>query len=89
MGFYCGYLLGLRWSDWGPAADRTDYDIRIYDDANLTVLEGSGLDEQQNGAPPLEHPIPDCDGGITDVDYPHDLIASRPDQEQPGTCSSS
>ncbi len=69
MGFYCGYLLGLRWSDWGPAADRTDYDIRIYDDANLTVLEGSGLDEQQNGAPPLEHPIPDCDGGITDVDY--------------------
>ena len=34
----CGFVLGLRWNDWG--SDRTDYDIRIYDDPGQFILKG-------------------------------------------------
>jgi hypothetical protein len=72
QGFYCGFSMGMRWSDWGAAASRTDYDLYVYDDANLTVLDWSSTDNQQTGAPPLEHisnTTGTCDGGTSDVDF--------------------
>ena len=63
----CGFVLGLRWNDWG--LDRTDYDIRIYDDPGQLILKGMGEDDQPGGAPPLEHPNPSSCGGPSDFDY--------------------
>ena len=34
------FINGLRWSDWG--ANRTDYDLYLYDDPAATVLLSSG-----------------------------------------------
>src|SRR5439155_8533066 len=54
MGFFCGFINGLRWNDWG--SNKTDYDAYVYDDPNLTVLESkSELDQSQPGVDPLEH----------------------------------
>ncbi len=61
MRFSCGYVLGLRWSDW--AANRTDYDAYVFD----TVADAQNFSPQNNtaeyiadanqatGAAPLEH----------------------------------
>jgi subtilase family protein len=69
MGFYCGFMNGLRWSDWG--ASRTDYDLFVYDTLADAQTGGAGPeavsdDNQPGGAPPLEHVL--CDGR-DDVDY--------------------
>jgi Subtilase family len=53
LGFYCGFPLGVRWSDW--ALLRTDYDIYVYDDPGLTVLDAKGENDQPGGAPPIEY----------------------------------
>jgi hypothetical protein len=75
FGFYCGFALGVRWSDWGLL--RTDYDIYVYDDPNLTILQAKGENDQPGGAPPIEHfmnPMDPtkrantCDAG-NDVDF--------------------
>jgi Subtilase family len=68
MGMYCGFTLGLRWSDWGPAPTRTDYDLYIYDDPGATVLEAQSLNNQPGGALPLEHVDHTCDAAA-DVDF--------------------
>jgi hypothetical protein len=81
MGFYCAFVNGLRWSDWGAA--RTDYDIYVYDDPSLTILEAFSEDNQPGGAPPLEHLNNkglSCDGQ-GDVDY----VAIRMDSAGSGT----
>lgn len=49
---YCGFLNGLRWNDWG--ANRTDYDVYIFDDEDSLSPKVSGVDFQTLGAPPLE-----------------------------------
>jgi hypothetical protein len=58
LGLVCtGGGFGLRWSDWGTAADRTNYDVFIYDTivgGTLTGLLASGTANQQTGAPPIE-----------------------------------
>jgi hypothetical protein len=65
LGMLCGFVNGLRWSDWG--ASRTDYDLWVYDDAALTVLKAKSEDNQATGALPLEHVALTC--GVSDVDY--------------------
>lgn len=54
---YCGYLLGLRWSDWGP--NPTDYDLYISDYNATTRGNGakkllSGTVQPAGGGSPLE-----------------------------------
>ena len=72
MGFLCGFILGLRWDDWGN--NRTDYDLYVYDDPN--DFPGSpirsSVDDQQAGADPIENTgdavTLGCSGG-GDADY--------------------
>jgi hypothetical protein len=66
LGIYCGFVNGLRWSDWGTG--RTDYDLYVFDDAAQTVLKAKSEDRQAAGALPLEHVAPTC-SSETDVDY--------------------
>jgi hypothetical protein len=84
QGFYCGFTMGLRWSDWGPAAGRTDYDLYVYDDPNFTVLEWSSTDRQQTGAPPLEH-ISNSTAGICDFVGDVDFFAIQRQNAGSGT----
>jgi hypothetical protein len=53
LGFLCGFIQGLRWSDW-QATGRTDYDLYIVD-SGANVLATS-LNDQTAGAPPIEVP---------------------------------
>jgi hypothetical protein len=53
LGFDCTYLNGLRWSDWG--SNRTDYDVYVFDDPGLQVLEKRFFDNQSEGYPPIEN----------------------------------
>lgn len=48
------YVNGMRWSDWG-SPDPTDFDVRIWADAERTSLLVSGADRQAAGVPPLEN----------------------------------
>lgn len=50
LGFYCGFLNGLRWSDWG--ANRTNYDLYFYNNAGTFI--GQSNSNQAAGALPLE-----------------------------------
>ena len=50
--FTCGFMSGLRWSDWAPTG-RTDYDVFVYEDPNTTIV-GQATADQGGGAPPLE-----------------------------------
>jgi len=65
--FFCSYILGLRWNDWG--ANRTDYDLYIFDEPADFPTSPSfvSLDDQSNGADPLESTF--CNGGDAEVDY--------------------
>jgi hypothetical protein len=60
IGFTCGFINGVRWNDWG--AGRTDYDIYVYDEADLSLESflASSENDQTSGAPPLEHPSYTC-----------------------------
>jgi hypothetical protein len=49
--FTCGYLFGLRWSDWLPTG-RTDYDVYIEDTPNGTITGQATAD--QTTQDPLE-----------------------------------
>lgn len=51
LAVYCGYLLGLRWSDWG--ATRTDYDLWVADYRTSTNSYGTlkVLSNAVQGAP--------------------------------------
>ncbi len=49
----CLDVLGLRWSDWGAAASRTNYDVYIYEGDTLAYPLG-GAPDQRAGAPPIE-----------------------------------
>jgi hypothetical protein len=63
LGFYCGFVNGFRWSDWG--ASKTDYDIYIYGDAALTQLESYSIRNQATpGVDPIEYAgcVNDADG---------------------------
>ena len=79
MGFYCGFALGVRWSDWGTL--RTDYDIYVYDDPSLTVLEAKGENNQPGGAPPIEYFMdpanPSLRAGTCDSDNDVDFMAIK------------
>ena len=68
----CGFLNGLRWSDWGAA--RTDYDAFVFDDPAAAVEKIRSEDNQPAGAPPLEHlnAKPNASyrcGNSPDIDY--------------------
>ncbi len=68
MEFVCGFLLGMRWDDWGPGI-ATDYDLWIYDTPTATTPEVRGNNIQADPEhPPLEHVATSCDGS-NDRDY--------------------
>lgn len=52
----CVDILGFRWSDWGAAATRTDYDVYVYEDGVRSYPDHTGNypPNQQSGAPPIE-----------------------------------
>ncbi len=57
MGVYCGWLTGVRWSDWG--ATKTDYDLYISDyrassGSNGGKVLASAFNQGTGGAAPLE-----------------------------------
>jgi hypothetical protein len=61
----CYFVNGLRWGDWG--SNRTDYDLAVWEDAALSTLKASSVDDQTAGALPLEHVNLTC--GTNDIDY--------------------
>jgi Ca2+-binding RTX toxin-like protein len=68
--FYCSYILGLRWDDWG--GNRTDYDLYIYDEPEDFPDNpiAASVDEQQSGADPLEgFEWGGCSPGGDGIDY--------------------
>ena len=67
--FTCGFLLGMRWDDWGNGVVPTDYDIYIYDTATAAETESQGVDFQETeDDEPLEQINTVCTG-TNDVDY--------------------
>ena len=46
------FINGLRWSDWG--ANRTNYDLYLFENATGSVLKSVGTSDQTAGALPLE-----------------------------------
>ena len=71
----CGFVNGLRWSDWGEAG-ATDYDVYVFDEVDdlydPTRARAYGEDDQAGGAPPVEHlymQLPNCADGEFDLDY--------------------
>ena len=57
------FINGLRWSDWG--ANRTNYDLYLYDDPTGLTLLSSGTSNQAAGALPIEI----VTGSCTSTDY--------------------
>ena len=57
------FINGLRWSDWG--ANRTNYDLFLYDNPADTVPMSSGTSNQTAGALPIEVVTGNC----TNTDY--------------------
>jgi len=51
LGLGCGFINGFRWSDWG--ANKTDYDIFLYDETMTLVSQG--ISDQTAGADPIEY----------------------------------
>jgi len=69
--FYCGFLNGLRWNDWG--LDPTDYDVYIFDTpggVNTFTPKYTSLNDQGGGFDPLEivDDGPACNGA-SDLDH--------------------
>ena len=66
----CGsFVNGFRWNDWGPAANRTNYDVFIYDTtASYPTAMASFTANQQTGANPIEIPQYTCNNADP-VDY--------------------
>ncbi|HEY4190507.1 MAG TPA: Ig-like domain-containing protein [Candidatus Limnocylindrales bacterium] len=52
------FINGLRWSDWG--ANRTNYDLYLFDDPAGTTQLSSGTNNQTGGALPLEYVTSTC-----------------------------
>jgi hypothetical protein len=48
----CWFFNGVRWSDWG--ADRTNYDVYLFDNSSTPVQLGSSQADQTAGAVPIE-----------------------------------
>ena len=66
MGLPCfggRFINGLRWSDWG--ANRTNYDLYLFDDPSGSTILSSGTGNQTAGALPIEVVTGNC----TDTDY--------------------
>ena len=57
------FINGLRWSDWG--ANRTDYDLYLFENATDSVPKSVGTSDQTAGAPPLEV----VSGACSSTDY--------------------
>ncbi|MEX1193542.1 MAG: S8 family serine peptidase [Dehalococcoidia bacterium] len=71
LNFYCGFLNGLRWNDWG--LDPTDYDVYIFDTPGAVQTftpKYSSVNDQGVGFDPLEivDDGPSCSGG-SDLDH--------------------
>jgi hypothetical protein len=66
LAFYCGFLNGVRWSDWG--LDRTDYDVYVLDEPYSTEPESASEADQSAGALPIENIRGSCSSS-NDVDY--------------------
>ena len=80
MGFRCGFLLGMRWDDWGAGQIPTDYDLLIFDERTDAVPESRSSNLQLTSAHrPLERVQPRC-SGPSDRDY---LAIVRYDDIQP------
>lgn len=63
----CASILGARWSDWGPATTRTDYDFYIFAGSRQVWPEGAAAN-QQAGAPPIElNGIEGCESGQLNI----------------------
>lgn len=56
----CGLMMGMRWSDWGAAGGRSDYDLFRLDAATFDLID-SYTNNQQAGAPPIEGPYLQCE----------------------------
>ena len=55
LGIICGaFVNGVRWSDWGLAANRTNYDVHILDTPSSMSFMASSTANQQTGANPIE-----------------------------------
>jgi hypothetical protein len=73
LGFECGFINGLRWSDWG-SPNPTDFDIFVYDDPQGQMLKATSEDEQgPTGTRPLEllhDGVYNCDPNLDfDIDF--------------------
>jgi hypothetical protein len=61
LGVICGaFVNGFRWSDWGPAANRTNYNVHILDTPSSPSFMASFTANQQTGANPVEIPQYPC-----------------------------
>jgi Ca2+-binding RTX toxin-like protein len=69
MEFTCGFLLGMRWDDWGTSTIATDYNLFIYDGLNDVNPEAAATNRQSVvGHLPLERIGTRC-SGTNDMDY--------------------
>lgn len=69
--FICGFVNGVRWSDW-DSSNPTDYDVIVFDDPGGTTVKTASLDDQSSGAPPLETLLDlayPCAPGGFDIDF--------------------
>lgn len=67
LAFYCGFVNGLRWSDW-VSSGRTDYDAYIFETPYSSNPEGYGASDQTAGQDPIERPSTSCSSDY-DIDY--------------------
>ncbi len=71
----CAVLGGVRWAnDWDvPAAQRTDYDVYLWDSPSGSPSSGVVVDfseeDQRGGAPPIEHLEAQCPTGPANALY--------------------
>ena len=78
----CAVALGFRWSDWGPASTRTDYDVYIdtNNDGAFTSSDLGWQADQQRGAPPIEMAagvLGSCSGGAEDREHRREAVRPR------------
>jgi hypothetical protein len=75
LDFICGFVNGLRWSDWG-SANPTDYELAFFDNAGDQVPERTSENRQGPGVPPLEHVEANCENE-GDEQLPYDYLGIR------------